>query len=63
MFAGTDTTSRMLARIVMYLSQHPQWLEAAWQEQRTLVAEFGESLDRKVRAHACHARFTPARRL
>ena len=50
MFAGTDTTAATMCRAVQHLAQHPQWMDMLWEDQQRLIAEFGEEIDRKVRA-------------
>lgn len=49
MMAGIDTTSYVIGETTRFLVRHPEWLEALWQEQQRLIAEFGEDIDRKVR--------------
>jgi hypothetical protein len=48
MFAGTDTSSQSMNRIAQCLANHPQWLDALWEEQKALIEEFGEDINRKV---------------
>ena len=49
LFSGTDTTAYTAARLMQRLAKHPEWLDALWEEQQRLMAEFGEELDRRVR--------------
>jgi hypothetical protein len=48
MFAGTDTTSYVISRCMIFLAKHPQWLTAIAEEQKRLIAEHGTAMDRKV---------------
>lgn len=49
LFSGTDTTAYTATRLLQRLAKHPQWLDALWDEQQRLMAEYGEELDRRVR--------------
>ena len=48
MFAGIDTTAYVAAETTCFLVKHPQWLDALWEEQQRLIAEYGEHIDRRV---------------
>lgn len=47
MIVGTDTT-HSISKTMMFLAKHPQWMTALAEEQKRLIAEHGEELDRKV---------------
>lgn len=47
--AGTDTTGYTMTRAVVWLCKHPEWLQALWEEQQRLIAEYGDAIDRRVR--------------
>lgn len=49
MFVGTDTTSYTMSRCMIWLSKHPEWLQALNEEQDRLIAEHGPELTPKVR--------------
>ena len=48
MVAGMDTTTLIVSHATRYLAQHPDWLQALWEEQERLMAEFGTTIDRRV---------------
>jgi cytochrome P450 len=50
MFAATDTTSFTLVMMMLYLKRYPEWFVELQKEQRRLMEEFGDTLDRRV----CH---------
>ena len=48
-FAATENSSYLLCNAIMLLAQHPQWLEAIYEEQKQLMEEYGEdNFHRKV---------------
>lgn len=48
-FAGTDTTAYAMTRAAMYLAEYPKWHQELWEEQQALMAEYGDTIDRRVR--------------
>ena len=50
--AGMDTTTLIVTQATRFLARHPEWLQALWEEQERLIAEFGPDIDRRVR-HPC----------
>ena len=48
-FAGTDTTAYAMTRAALYLAEYPEWHQELWQEQQELMAEYGDTIDRRVR--------------
>jgi cytochrome P450 len=57
MFAGTDTTSYVISRCMIFLAKHPQWLTAIAEEQKRLIAEHGAAMDRTVCMPICFPHF------
>lgn len=49
MFAGTDTTSFNIIKVVQLLAQHPDWFDKVKQEQEAIIADIGDDLGREVR--------------
>lgn len=48
-FAATENSSYALCQATMLLARHPEWLDAIWEEQKELIAQYGEdTIDRKV---------------
>lgn len=47
-FAGTDTSAFLIAKSMVYLAKHPEWLKALTEEQDRLIAEYGEEMSPKV---------------
>lgn len=49
-FAATENSSYALCQATMLLARHPEWFDAIWEEQKELIAQYGEdTIDRKVR--------------
>lgn len=49
MSVGSLSLSHHLLREVVELAKMPQWLDALWEEQQRLIAEYGPELNRQVR--------------
>ena len=54
MVAGMETTTFTVSQATRLLAQHPEWLQALWEEQERLIEEFGPSIDRRVRRPGLH---------
>lgn len=50
-FAATENSSYLLCNAIMLLAQHPEWLDAIYEEQKVLMDEYGpDNWDRRVRS-------------
>jgi hypothetical protein len=48
MSVGSLSLSHHLLREVVELAKQPEWLDALWEEQQRLMAEYGPALSRQV---------------